>query len=188
MFYKSFFGWCGVHVCSCIKYDHRCWHQSFFRVVYSIHCCVSEYMSNSDTKIAREANTTLSNTHTHQKNAETTIGWHPYLLAVRTSNRLIEPIKPQIQRALLKPLFPAATDLHPCVFFLHPSISLATSIDCFLIHSSFLPLQHFFPSISHPPLLLMFHANGTSQRSDYPISTSPSRNCSSKTCQSTVAF
>lgn len=124
----------------------------------------------------REANTTLSNIQ------QAAIGWHPDTLAVRTSNRLIEAIKPQRQRALRKPLLPAATDLHPS-FFPPSSIHQVISafIHCFLIHTSFPPPQHVYPSISHPPLLLWVWclANGQAQRLvgtlslPHPVGTAP---------------
>lgn len=106
-----------------------------------------------------EANTTLLYTLT-------TIGWHPDTLAVRTSNRLIEAIKPQRQRALHKPPLPAATDLHPsCFSFIHPSGHLSF-YPSFYIHTSFPPPKHVYPSISHPPLLIWVWclASGQAQR------------------------
>lgn len=134
----------------------------------------------------REANTTLSNIQ------QAAIGWHPDTLAVRTSNRLIEAIKPQRQRALRKPLLPAATDLHPSFFppFIHPSGHL-----CFyplFPHPHFLYpspacLSLYFSS-SSPAMSLMPCQWANTEVSGNTKSTSPSRNCSSKTCQAIVVL
>lgn len=50
----------------------------------------------------------------------TAIGLPPRHAAVRTSNRLIDAIKSQRLRALLKRLLPAATDPQSLIFSLHP--------------------------------------------------------------------
>lgn len=129
-----------------------------------------------------------SQTHTHTL---TTIGWQPDMLAVSTSNWLIEAIKPQRQRALLKPLLPAATDLHPSFFsFIHPSGHLSFC-PLFLhpyFHSPFPACLSLYFSSASPAMSLMPCQWASTEFSEHSVSTSPSRNCSSKTCQSIVVL
>lgn len=151
----------GVVFMCAIACNHWRWHQEgkSFRVLSFCSLAQSIKMRAWDTEML-EKWTQPSQTHT-----QTTIGWQPDALAVSTSNWLIEAIKPQRQRALLKPLLPAATDLHPSNFpsSIHQVIS--PSIHCFLIHTSIPRSQHVYPSISHQPLLLWVWclANGQAQ-------------------------
>ena len=152
-------------------------------------------VSNCDTEMLKRP-TQPSQTHQHtdthtqtrteDNDIQTTTDWHPDTLAVRTSNRLIEAIKPQRQRVLLKPLLPAATDLHPHFFFLHPPIHqfISPSIHCFLLQPSIPPPQHVYPP--HPPLLLWVWclASGPAQRlvstpcQPHPVGTAPVKDAS----------
>lgn len=129
-------------------------------------------------KIAQEVNT---------HDIQTTIDRHPDTLTVWTSNRLTESIKAQRQRVLLKPLLPAAIDLHPLFFFL-PSIHqfFSPSIHCFHIRPFSPPPQHVYPSISHPPLPLWvwWLANRPAKRlmsalcQHHPVGTAPVKHAS----------
>lgn len=96
---------------------------------------------------------------------QTTTGWHPDTLAVRTSNRLREAIKPQRQRALFKShCFLLLTYI--LIFFLTSCIR--SSFFLSFVSTSTLPLllQHVDLSIYHPSFLLQVWclANGQTQR------------------------
>lgn len=119
------------------------WHGAF-KCVSQIQKCIQKRRNAS-------LSNTCAHTQTHTRTTQTTIGWHPDTLAVRTSNGLIEAIKPQRQRALLKPLLPAATDLHLSFFSLHPSIS-SSLLPIVFFHPHFLS---FSPSMSVPLFLIL---------------------------------
>lgn len=129
-----------------IAYNQWCWHQGghiFFRVlsIVSLLWCVRNVGPSWDAEMP-ERLTQPSQTHADH----TDHYWlAPRHATVRTLNRLIEAIKPQMQRALLKPLLPAATDLQPSFFF--PFVLFVSPYThCFLIHTSVPPPQHAYPS------------------------------------------
>lgn len=122
---------------------------------------------------------------------QTAIGCLPDTLVVRTSNKLIEAIKPQRQRVLRKPLLPAATDLHASLFsFIHPSGHL--SFYPLFPHPPFLSLSPVSPSHPFwsysPAMSLMPCQWASTEVTGNAKSTSPSRTSSSKTCQAIVVL
>lgn len=119
-------------------------------------------------KVNKNASYNAVHTHTEDNDIQNSTGRHPDTLAVRTSNKLIEAIKSERQRALLKPPLPAASDLYPSFFFISCIYEfISPSIHCFLIHTSFpLPPHQIHCSASHPSLLLWvwYLASGQAQR------------------------